>query len=75
METKFVTRVSLFIFLTLFSYDSFSQSSKKLEPIDVFSMEYVSDPRISPDGRKVLYVRNFKDVMTDKNYSNISFIL
>ena len=74
METKFVTRVSLFIFLTLFSYDSFSQSSKKLEPIDVFSMEYVSDPRISPDGKKILYVRNFKDIMTDKNYSNIWMI-
>ena len=74
MEIKFVTRVSLFIFLTLFSYDSFSQSSKKLEPIDVFSMEYVSDPRISPDGKKILYVRNFKDIMTDKNYSNIWMI-
>ena len=74
METKFVTRVSLFIFLTLFSYDSFSQSSKKLEPIDVFSMEYVSDPRISSDGKKILYVRNFKDIMTDKNYSNIWMI-
>ena len=74
METKFVSRVSLFIFLTLFSFSSFSQSSKKLEPIDIFSMEYVSEPSISPDGKKVLYVRNFKDIMTDKNYSNIWMI-
>ena len=69
-----MTRVSLYIFLVFFSYDSFSQLSKKLEPIDIFSMEYVSDPRISPDGQKVLYVRNFKDIMTDKNYSNIWMI-
>jgi len=74
METKFLTRISLFILLVLFSYDSFSQSSKKLEPIDIFSMEYVSDPRISPDGKRVLYIRNFKDVMTDKNHSNIWMI-
>jgi dipeptidyl aminopeptidase/acylaminoacyl peptidase len=74
METKFVSRVSLFIFLILFSFNSFSQSSKKLKPIDIFSMEYVSEPRISPDGKKVLYVRNFKDIMTDKNYSNIWMI-
>lgn len=74
METKFVSRLSLFIFLILFSFNSFSQSSKKLEPIDIFSMEYVSEPSISPDGKKVLYVRNFKDIMTDKNYSNIWMI-
>jgi acylaminoacyl-peptidase len=34
-------------------------------------MEYVSDPQISDDGSKIIYVRNFKDVMTDKNLSNI----
>ena len=69
-----MSRLSLFIFLILFSFNSFSQSSKKLEPIDIFSMEYVSEPSISPDGKKVLYVRNFKDIMTDKNYSNIWMI-
>tara|TARA_B100001109_G_scaffold201690_1_gene168414 strand:- start:441 stop:2486 length:2046 start_codon:yes stop_codon:yes gene_type:complete len=52
----------------------YSQSNNKLKPIDVFSLEYVSSPKISPDGKKVLYVRNFKDIMTDKNYSNIWII-
>ncbi len=52
----------------------YSQSNNKLKPIDVFSLEYVSSPKISPDGKKVLYVRNFKDIMTDKNYSNIWMI-
>ena len=46
----------------------------KLEPIDDFSLEYVSDPHISPDGKKILYVRNFKDIMTDKNFSNLWMI-
>ena len=74
METKFINRLYYLIFFFFFSYISFSQSSKKLEPIDVFSLEYVSDPHISPDGKKILYVRNFKDIMTDKNFSNVWMI-
>lgn len=54
-----------------------AQSKKELpktstfEPIDVFQLEYVSDPQISPEGRNVFFVRNFKDIMTDGNRSNI----
>lgn len=43
----------------------------KLTLLDIYNLEFISDPQISPDGKKVLYVRNFKDVMTDKNLSNI----
>ncbi|TYP74387.1 S9 family peptidase [Aquimarina intermedia] len=49
----------------------YSQVKSNLELIDIFNMEFVSDPQISPDGSKVIYVRNFKDVMTDKNLSNL----
>ena len=49
----------------------YAQLSKKFEPIDVFDIEYVSSPEISPQGDKVLFQRNFKDVMTDKNLSNL----
>ncbi|RMG83837.1 MAG: S9 family peptidase [Bacteroidetes bacterium] len=44
---------------------------QKLEPLDVFQLEYVSDPQISPDGQRIVYVRNFKDIMTDRNLSNL----
>ena len=47
------------------------QVSNRLEMLDIFNLEYVSDPQISPDGSKVIYVRNFKDVMTDRNLSNL----
>ena len=47
------------------------QTKTNLELTDIFNMEYVSDPQISPDGSQILYVRNFKDIMTDKNLSNI----
>ncbi|MFT5478287.1 MAG: dipeptidyl aminopeptidase/acylaminoacyl peptidase, partial [Planctomycetota bacterium] len=42
-----------------------------LELLDVFELEYASDPRISPDGSRVVYVRNSKDVMKDRNVRNL----
>jgi len=41
---------------------------------DIFDYEYVSDPQISPDGKVIVYVRNFADIMTDKRYSNLWMI-
>jgi acylaminoacyl-peptidase len=49
----------------------YGQVQSNLELLDIFNMEYVSDPQISPDGSKIIYVRNFKDVMTDRNLSNL----
>jgi dipeptidyl aminopeptidase/acylaminoacyl peptidase len=60
----------LFIFLLLTPL-VFGQTKTNLELTDIFNMEYVSDPQISPGGNQILYVRNFKDIMTDKNLSNI----
>ena len=40
------------------------------EAKDIFSLEYASDPQISPDGEKIVYIRNSNDIMTDgKNKS------
>ncbi|MGB5385009.1 MAG: DPP IV N-terminal domain-containing protein, partial [Lutimonas sp.] len=61
---------SLFL-IVLISLTATCQTKTNLELLDIFNMEYVSDPQISPDGSKVVYVRNFKDVMTDKNLSNL----
>jgi acylaminoacyl-peptidase len=58
----------IFLLITNFFY---GQIQSNLELIDIFNMEYVSDPQISPDGSKIIYVRNFKDIMTDKNLSNL----
>jgi dipeptidyl aminopeptidase/acylaminoacyl peptidase len=38
---------------------------------DVWDLETVADPQISPDGERVVYVRTFADVMTDRFYSNL----
>lgn len=60
----------LALFLCCFVFVQ-GQTKTNLELVDIFNMEFVSDPQISPDGNQILYVRNFKDVMTDKNLSNI----
>jgi len=38
---------------------------------DYFNFEWVSDPRLSPDGKTIVYVRHFADIVTDKFYSNL----
>ena len=37
-----------------------------LKPIDVFDLEWVADPQISPDGRRIAYVRMSMDLKTDQ---------
>jgi acylaminoacyl-peptidase len=38
---------------------------------DVFNLELATDPRISPDGKRVVYVRQFADIGSDRSYSNL----
>ena len=50
--------------------------SRAAEPVpfdrmDVFELEWVSSPEISPDGRRVVYNRNSMDVMKDRKTSRL----
>ena len=38
---------------------------------DIFSLEYASDPQISPNGNYVVYVRNSNDIMNDSTRRNL----
>ncbi|RMD89806.1 MAG: S9 family peptidase, partial [Calditrichaeota bacterium] len=49
-------------------------NSKYFQPLDVFQLEYASDPQISPDGERIVYVRNFFDIMKDRRRSNLWII-
>lgn len=57
--------------LILMNSKGLCQEKTNLKLLDIFDIEYVSDPQISPDGSQIIYVRNFKDIMTDKNLSNL----
>src|SRR6056297_2809477 len=65
------THISVLIVILLHLQSSHAQVRTPLELTDIFDLEYVSDPQISPDGSRIIYVRNFKDIMTDKNHSNL----
>jgi dipeptidyl aminopeptidase/acylaminoacyl peptidase len=45
-----------------------------LKMSDVFNYELANDPQISPDGKRIVYVRIFSDIMSDKNYANLWMI-
>ncbi len=46
----------------------------KLTAMDEFQLQLATDPQISPDGKKIVYVRRFADPMTDRRYSNLWII-
>jgi dipeptidyl aminopeptidase/acylaminoacyl peptidase len=46
----------------------------KLTPMDEFQLQLANDPQVSPDGKKIVYVRRFADAMTDRRYSNLWII-
>ncbi len=54
----------------LFSFTlcALAQAAEKrpLQPLDIFDMQWVTDPQISPDASQVVYVRNKFDVMKDR---------
>jgi len=47
------------------------EPSDRLAAMDIFEFEFAADPQISPDGSRIIYVRQFADVMTDRYYSNL----
>ncbi|PJB11538.1 MAG: peptidase S9 family protein [Flavobacteriales bacterium CG_4_9_14_3_um_filter_40_17] len=63
----------LLLILLVFHF-GYSQVQTNLQLTDLFDLEYISDPQISPDGNRIVYVRNFKDIMADRDYSNLWII-
>jgi len=48
-----------------------ASSFAQFEYMDVFELEWATDPQISPDGSQVVYVRNSMDVMEDRSRGEI----
>ena len=67
----------LFIIFMLCSMSSdslFAQSLPGFSAMDVFELEWVEKPQISPDGTKIVYVRRGMDIMKDKRQSRLWII-
>jgi dipeptidyl aminopeptidase/acylaminoacyl peptidase len=55
------------LFLFVLPAPGFAQTVKPvLKPLDVFDLQWVKDPQISPDGKSIAYVRMSFDIKTDK---------
>lgn len=46
----------------------------RLDRMDIFDIQWVSDPRVSPDGEQIVYVRNGMDIMEDRRTSELWII-
>jgi dipeptidyl aminopeptidase/acylaminoacyl peptidase len=68
-----VSRPFQFVALALLALlaDVPAEAAGRFSALDIFELEYASDPRISPDGRQVVYARQSNDIMTDRTRSNL----
>ena len=70
-KTSFLSTVSL-VTCTFFSLSIFAgETERAFDAMDVFELEWASDPQISPDGQLVTYRRMGFDVMNDKRRGNL----
>lgn len=53
------------LYLVLASSSVLAEPLPNFDRMDVFELEWVSNPQISPDGSRVVYQRNGMDIMTD----------
>ncbi|MCB1644090.1 MAG: S9 family peptidase [Pseudomonadales bacterium] len=68
--------IRLFSILLLLCSGAAVQAAGKIpfQPLDVFDLQWVSDPQISPDGKTIAYTRRGYDIMTDGGRSSIWLI-
>jgi dipeptidyl aminopeptidase/acylaminoacyl peptidase len=62
------------LLLALTSLTAVAQEHPPFSRMDIFELEWVSEPQISPDGKQVVYVRNGMDIMTDQRQSRLWLI-
>ena len=60
-----------FLMLMISPTSNADESLALFEPMDVFDLEWATDPRVSPDGKTIVYVRKSNDVMKDRERSNL----
>ena len=68
MRIKFhLLYLTTFLFLGI----TFAQDKPVFSSLDIFELEWVTSPQISPDGQTIVYVRNGMDIMKDQRTSRL----
>ena len=58
-------------FLMFLTPQIIAEENKAFDPMDVFELEWASDPQVSSDGETIVYVRRSNDIMKDRVRSNL----
>jgi dipeptidyl aminopeptidase/acylaminoacyl peptidase len=66
MLTRFAAALAAFSLATAAAEEAPREPARHFVAADVFSLEFADNPRISPDGQWVAYVRVSADIMTDR---------
>ena len=64
-------RALLLLTICIAYFEALSQSKKPFSRMDVFELEWASDPQISPDGSNIVYARRGMDIMKDRRTSRL----
>ncbi len=59
-------RTQLFLFILLLSTATTAQELPPFTSMDVFELEWVNNPAISPNGQQIVYQRGSMDIMNDR---------
>jgi len=65
-------RIALLVLLIPFAVAA--ENGELFTPRDVFELEWASEPKLDPNGERIVYVRNFMDIMNDRRRSNLWLI-
>ncbi len=71
MKLKNILLLTTFL---LSSYLLYGQQKPAFSSMDVFELEWVEKPQISPDGATIVYIRRGMDIMTDRRQSRLWLI-
>ena len=63
--------LALFLVAIVSSIGNADDGPALFDPMDVFDLEWATDPRVSPDERNIVYVRQSNDIMKDRQRSNL----
>lgn len=61
----------IFPILLLVAFSVHAQEKQPFQELDVFQLEWVADPQISPDGSQVVYRRMGMSIMDDRKAGNL----
>lgn len=69
-----IRTISILILVFCFTFQITAQTNPPFSSMDVFELEWVTDPQISPDGNQIVYVRRGMDIMKDRRIARIWLI-